>query len=204
MKEEYIRKLLYEIPEGADYAIDASELEQEDISSTRVRQLEELLQQGEYVFEISMLLTAWGYDSGFNCLTELFDKGLLRGFIVNRLYGYDETYKHILDNLILFWINKGAGEDKEIEVKVNLYIKKIIQDSFLEMYDLDPLITFLQLSSTRQELIELIKQNLEKITLEQENFLWRIKSDLKIINIYDKDFVDNFINKYSLDRDDVL
>ncbi|MGQ7409836.1 hypothetical protein ACTGWG_12230, partial [Streptococcus suis] len=106
--------------------------------------------------------------------------------------------------LILFWINKGAGEDKEIEVKVNLYIKKIIQDSFLEMYDLDPLITFLQLSSTRQELIELIKQNLEKITLEQENFLWRIKSDLKIINIYDKDFVDNFINKYSLDRDDVL
>ncbi|MFI3124550.1 hypothetical protein ODU07_03445 [Streptococcus suis] len=72
------------------------------------------------------------------------------------------------------------------------------------MYDLDPLITFLQLSSTRQELIELIKQNLEKITLEQENFLWRIKSDLKIINIYDKDFVDNFINKYSLDRDDVL
>ncbi|WP_170238475.1 hypothetical protein [Streptococcus suis] len=204
MKEEYIRKLLYEIPEGADYAIDASELEQEDISSTRVRQLEELLQKGEYVFEISMLLTAWGYDSGFNCLTELFDKGLLRGFIVNRLYGYDETYKHILDNLILFWINKGAGEDKEIEVKVNLYIKKIIQDSFLEMYDLDPLITFLQLSSTRQELIELIKQNLEKITLEQENFLWRIKSDLKIINIYDKDFVDNFINKYSLDRDDVL
>ncbi|MGV3030448.1 hypothetical protein ACEE42_07810 [Streptococcus suis] len=204
MKEEYIRKLLYEIPEGADYAIDASELEQADISSTRVRQLEELLQQGEYVFEISMLLTAWGYDSGFNCLTELFDKGLLRGFIVNRLYGYDETYKHILDNLILFWINKGAGEDKEIEVKVNLYIKKIIQDSFLEMYDLDPLITFLQLSSTRQELIELIKQNLEKITLEQENFLWRIKSDLKIINIYDKDFVDNFINKYSLDRDDVL
>ncbi|HFR3702645.1 TPA: hypothetical protein ACHVE0_001641 [Streptococcus suis] len=204
MKEEYIRKLLYEIPEGADYAIDASELEQEDISSTRVRQLEELLQQGEYVFEISMLLTAWGYDSGFNCLTELFDKGLLRGFIVNRLYGYDETYKHILDNLILFWINKGAGEDKEIEVKVNLYIKKIIQDSFLEMYDLDPLITFLQLSNTRQELIELIKQNLEKITLEQENFLWRIKSDLKIINLYDKDFVDNFINKYSLDRDDVL
>ncbi|WP_105111818.1 hypothetical protein [Streptococcus suis] len=204
MKEEYIRKLLYEIPEGADYAIDASELEKADISSTRVRQLEELLQQGEYVFEISMLLTAWGYDSGFNCLTELFDKGLLRGFIVNRLYGYDETYKHILDNLILFWINKGAGEDKEIEVKVNLYIKKIIQDSFLEMYDLDPLITFLQLSSTRQELIELIKQNLEKITLEQENFLWRIKSDLKIINIYDKDFVDNFINKYSLDRDDVL
>ncbi|MFH0402393.1 hypothetical protein ACHBIE_06475 [Streptococcus sp. A23] len=162
------------------------------------------MQQGEYVFEISMLLTAWGYDSGFNCLTELFDKGLLRGFIVNRLYGYDETYKHILDNLILFWINKGAGEDKEIEVKVNLYIKKIIQDSFLEMYDLDPLITFLQLSSTRQELIELIKQNLEKITLEQENFLWRIKSDLKIINLYDKDFVDNFINKYSLDRDDVL
>lgn len=204
MKEEYIRKLLYDIPEGADYAIDASELEQEDISSTRVRQLEELLQQGEYVFEISMLLTAWGYDSGFNCLTELFDKGLLRGFIVNRLYGYDETYKHILDNLILFWINKGAGEDKEIEVKVNLYIKKIIQDSFLEMYDLDPLITFLQLSNTRQELIELIKQNLEKITLEQENFLWRIKSDLKIINLYDKDFVDNFINKYSLDRDDVL
>ncbi|HEM6265963.1 TPA: hypothetical protein U2C71_001177 [Streptococcus suis] len=204
MKEEYIRKLLYEIPEGADYAIDASELEQEDISSTRVRQLEELLQQGEYVFEISMLLTAWGYDSGFNCLTELFDKGLLRGFIVNRLYGYDETYKHILDNLILFWINKGAGEEEEIEVKVNLYIKKIIQDSFLEMYDLDPLITFLQLSNTRQELIELIKQNLEKITLENENFLWRIKSDLKIINLYDKDFVDNFINKYSLDRDDVL
>lgn len=72
------------------------------------------------------------------------------------------------------------------------------------MYDLDPLITFLQLSNTRQELIELIKQNLEKITLEQENFLWRIKSDLKIINLYDKDFVDNFINKYSLDRDDVL
>ncbi|MBO4108540.1 MULTISPECIES: hypothetical protein [Streptococcus] len=204
MNKEYIDKLLYDIPEGADYAIDASELEQEDISSTRVRQLEELLQQGEYVFEISMLLTAWGYDSGFNCLTELFDKGLLRGFIVNRLYGYDETYKHILDNLILFWINKGAGEDKEIEVKVNLYIKKIIQDSFLEMYDLDPLITFLQLSNTRQELIELIKQNLEKITLEQENFLWRIKSDLKIINLYDKDFVDNFINKYSLDRDDVL
>ncbi|UUM62193.1 hypothetical protein NQZ89_01035 [Streptococcus suis] len=204
MKEEYIRKLLYEIPEGADYAIDASELEQEDISSTRVRQLEELLQKGEYVFEISMLLTAWGYDSGFNCLTELFDKGLLRGFIVNRLYGYDETYKHILDNLILYWINKGAGEEEEIEVKANPYIKKIIQDSFLEMYDLDPLITFLQLSNTRQELIELIKQNLEKITLEQENFLWRIKSDLKIINLYDKDFVDNFINKYSLDRDDVL
>lgn len=72
------------------------------------------------------------------------------------------------------------------------------------MYDLDPLITFLQLSYTRQELIELIKQNLERITLEQENFLWRIKSDLKIINLYDKDFVDNFINKYSLDRDDVL
>ncbi|HEL1613160.1 hypothetical protein HO665_04675 [Streptococcus suis] len=204
MKEEYIRKLLYDIPEGADYAIDASELEKADISSTRVRQLEELLQQGEYLFEVSMLLTAWGYDSGFNCLTELFDKGLLRGFIVNRLYGYDETYKHILDNLILFWINKGAGEEEEIEVKVNLYIKKIIQDTFLEMYDLDPLITFLQLSNTRQELIELIKQNLEKITLEQENFLWRIKSDLKIINLYDKDFVDNFINKYSLDRDDVL
>ncbi|HFI0307091.1 hypothetical protein AB1F57_09175 [Streptococcus sp. ZY1909104] len=55
MKEEYIRKLLYEIPEGADYAIDASELEQEDISSTRVRQLEELLQKGEYVFDLYVI-----------------------------------------------------------------------------------------------------------------------------------------------------
>ncbi|MFU2164937.1 hypothetical protein ACMZ6Z_09225 [Streptococcus pluranimalium] len=204
MQEEYVRKLLYEIPEGADYAIVASELEKEDISSTRVRQLEELLQHGEYLFEVSMLLTAWGYDSGFNCLTELFDKGLLKGYIINRIYGYDETNKHILDNLILYWINNGAGEKEGVDNKVNLYIKRIIQDSFLEMYDLDPLITFLQLSNTSQEIIELMKQNLEKITLKQVNFLWRIKSDLKIINLYDKDFVENFINKYSLDRNDIL
>lgn len=204
MQEEYVRKLLYEIPKGADYAIVASELEKEDISSTRVRQLEELLQHGEYLFEVSMLLTAWGYDSGFNCLTELFDKGLLKGYIINRIYGYDETNKHILDNLILYWINNGAGEKEGVDNKVNLYIKRIIQDSFLEMYDLDPLITFLQLSNTSQEIIELMKQNLEKITLKQVNFLWRIKSDLKIINLYDKDFVENFINKYSLDRNDIL
>ncbi|WP_155974070.1 hypothetical protein [Streptococcus ruminantium] len=204
MHESHIKKLLYEIPEGADYAIDASELEKEDISSTRVRQLEELLQHGEYLFEVSMLLTAWGYDSGFNCLTELFDKGLLKGYIINRLYGYDETNKHILDNLILYWINNGAGENEGVDNKVNLYIKRIIQDSFLEMYDLDPLTTFLKLSSSRQEIIGLVKKNLEELTVEQSNFLWRVRSDLRLINPYDKNFVENFINKYSLDRNDIL
>lgn len=91
-----------------------------DISPSRVKQLEELLQQGEYVFETSMLLTAWGYDSGFNCLTKLFDGDLLRGQLINRLYGYDETNKHILDNLILYWINNNGGEEEVVDSKVCL------------------------------------------------------------------------------------
>lgn len=205
MQEKDIRNLLYSIPEDADYAVEPAELDREDIPTERVQGLEELLKQGIETFQVARLLTAWGYDSGFEVLTDLFDKGELEGYISHRLHGYDETYKYVLDSFILYWLNQGElGNYTEAEEKVFPYIEKIISDSFKKPYDLDPLVTFLQFSSHRQKLIDLIKQNLNNLTKGEANFYWRVRSDLSLIAPYEPRFVDHFIEKYSLNRNEYL
>lgn len=205
MQEEYINQLLYDIPEDADYAVEPAELDREDIPTERVQGLEELLKQDIETFQVARLLTAWGYDSGFEILTDLFDKGELEGYISHRLHGYDETYKYILDNLILYWIHqREQGNIEYADERVLPYIEKIISDSSKKSYDLDPLVTFLQLSSHRQKLIDLIKQNLNNLTKGEANFYWRVRSDLSLIAPYEPRFVDHFIEKYSLNRNEYL
>lgn len=203
MREEDINKLLYDIPDNVDYACIPADLDYEDIPIERVKGLEKLLKEDVRTFEVSMLLTSWGYDSGFERLTTMFNQGELKGYINDRIHNYDETYKHVLESLIRYWINqKELGNHKIANDKVLPYIMNIIKDSKNEMYDLDPLVIFLRLSDNCEECVKLIERNLKELTPNSENFYWRVRSDLELIKPYDTEFVENFVEKYDINMEE--
>ena len=58
-------------------------------------------------YQASRLLTIWGIREGFAVLTQMFSQGQLEGMISHRLYGYDDTNRIFLYDIVNYWASPG-------------------------------------------------------------------------------------------------
>lgn len=86
-------------------------------------------------FSGSTVIDLLGYRRRFDTLRKLLVENELQGMIQHRIYGYDETYKHVLYAFISYWANRsdiGKGEQarKAICNPISIIIKASNMQSF--------------------------------------------------------------------------
>lgn len=189
--EQKIIDLLCEIPDNVDYTDVAEDLDLEDISEIRIKQLRELLTNSDiYIqFQAAKLLTFWGDDYGFKALTSLFDNNKLSGFVDHRLYGYDDTIQHVLRALIRYWADKyDQGLGGVTREKLFPYIARIIEAANTQPFVIDSLFRLIT-EENFEEYIPLLKEHLVAIIEHSEIHRWKIHDVIKLLLQIDPSFV---------------
>ena len=114
MNNKEFEDLFYKVPEEVDYADLLEDVDLEDVPEETIQKLTSLLDSDEdYIrYKASRLLTIWGIRKGFGVLTQMFSKGQLEGMISHRLYGYDDTNRIFLYDIVNYWASRyDLGED---------------------------------------------------------------------------------------------
>ncbi|OBY75552.1 hypothetical protein [Acinetobacter gyllenbergii] len=186
-----ILALLTDIPDHADYACAAEELDLVDISQDRIDRVVELLHHTEdvVVFDAAKLLTHWGQDEGFNALTHLFDTNQLSGWIDHRLQGYDDTLQHVLSAFVSYWAEKSdAGLSELARGKIFPYVAKIIEQSNTAPFEINSIFWVIEKKQYR-EYIPLLKTHLDKMMDDPKLYFWKIHDAIQLMLKFDTDFV---------------
>ncbi len=177
-----INELLYSIPEGVDEDL-LEDLELKDIPKSRIEGLKELLNYDDiYIsFKSARLLTNWGIEEGFAKLISLFSSGQLDGFIDHRLYGYDETYKYVLSDLVGYWAQHADNGNSELaRKKIYPYVCKIIKASNYGSFDINALF-WLVTDKNFTEYTPYLLEHLMIILDNPQNNYWRTHDVLKAL-----------------------
>ncbi|MFI8034504.1 hypothetical protein ACH8I4_11580 [Acinetobacter sp. ABJ_C3_5] len=183
--------LLTDIPDHADYACGAEELDLEHIPQERIDLLVGLLYHAddEVVFGAAKLLTHWGQDEGFNALTHLFDTNQLSGWIDHRLHGYDDTLQHVLSAFVSYWATKSdAGLGELARRKIFPYVAKIIEQSNTAPFEINSIFWVIEKKQYR-EYIPLLKMHLDKMMNDPELYFWKIHDAINLMLKLEDDFV---------------
>lgn len=102
-------EFLNSIPDGADYAVAAGDLDPEDTPQKRVDAVLDLLRTTSDIeerFQAAKLLTSWGVHDGLDALEVIMGKPEdIQGFYMHRLHGYDDTYCQILMAITSYFAN---------------------------------------------------------------------------------------------------
>lgn len=115
MNNKEFEDLFYKVPEGVDYADILEDVDLEDVPEETIQKLTSLLDSDDdYLrYQASRLLTIWGIREGFDVLTQMFSQGQLEGMISHRLYGYDDTNRIFLYDIVNYWASRyDLGEEK--------------------------------------------------------------------------------------------
>ncbi len=93
MTREELDDLFYTVPNDVDYTDLLEEVDLEDVPEETIKKLTSLLSSDDEFlrYKASRLLTIWGLKEGFEVLTQMFVEGKLEGYILHRLYAYDDT-----------------------------------------------------------------------------------------------------------------
>lgn len=116
--------LLNSIPEHADYAADAGDLDPEDIPQERMYAVMDLLLHADIDvvrFLAAKLLTSWGIHEGLIALEEGMERPeIIEGIYSHRLHGYDDTYRQMLMAVTMYFAHmadrggKRGGENPSL------------------------------------------------------------------------------------------
>lgn len=195
MIDQKIISLLYEIPSDLDQTEILEDLDIEDIPLERIEQIKSLLQHNDsfVVFQAARLLTNWGVEEGFVALTDLLERGQLKGEIDHRLRGYDDTLQHVLSALIGFWATKSdAGEGDITQKRIYKYVAAIIDASNKQPFEISCL--FWSVKAGRfGEYLPLLKEHLAAIIDFPELHHWKIYDVIELLLTVDSEFVHDFL-----------
>lgn len=202
-KDVYER--LHFVPVHADYAVDATDLDPEDIPASRVEGVLELLSCDDpnIKFSASRLLTSWGYREGLKSLSEaLCVPHEFEGIEVHRLHGYDETFKFGLAALVGYFArlsDRGAGEAARAEMVEP--IKKIIQLSNSRPFEISG---FFWLVEDKKffEYVPALREHLCLIAQAPSVHGWKIYDVLNLLLKVDHEFASDFLRKAHKTLDD--
>lgn len=196
-----INALLWNIPEGADYAADVTELSPEDIPPERVAGISQLLEHDELKvqFDAARILTSWGYSLGFKKLTQLIDNNQINDMIPHRLHPYDDTKRFVLETLISYYaINIEQNQDQEtVRQAIFPYVKQIILDSGQEYFDLGSFLSFASLLGL-SEYLDPMKTCLETLLAAPENQEHKIHDLVNYLRTQDPDYIAQLVNSGQL------
>lgn len=140
MTEEEISNLLYHVPANADYAVDSTELDPEDIDIDRVEKLKAMISididhpNADYNhYMAARLLCNWGNKCGFDMLSQyIFREDLMesRCYEYHRLHSYNDTYRHACMAMTSYYGQRyDQGYEKEARAAIKENIIKLIEYS---------------------------------------------------------------------------
>lgn len=191
MNEAHINSLLRDIPTDVDYTELPEDLDPEDIPPERIKGVVDLLtHEDDYiVFQAARLFTSWGIEEGFDTLRKLLVENELQGMIQHRIYGYDETYKHVLYAFISYWANQSdAGKGEQARKAIFEPVSIIIKASNTQLFQIDKIFR-LVLDDDFNEYIPLLKEHLQIIIKNPEDNYWRIHDVIELFLKVDPDFI---------------
>lgn len=191
MNEAHINSLLRDIPTDVDYTELPEDLDPEDIPPERIKGVVDLLtHEDDYiVFQAARLLTSWGIEEGFDTLRKLLVENELQGMIQHRIYGYDETYKHVLYAFISYWANQSdAGKGEQARKAIFEPVSIIIKASNTQHFQIKGLFRLVSKKGF-VEYIPLLKEHLQIIIKNPEDNYWRIHDVIELFLNVDSDFV---------------
>ncbi len=200
-----VQALLYSVPPEADYAVDATDIDAQDIPQSRIEGVLELLACDDEAikFSAARLLTSWGYREGLVYLTEVLSSPhQVEGLEVHRLHGYDDTFKLALSALVGYFTrlsDRGAGEAARAEIVEP--IKKIIQLSNSRPFEISG---FFWLVEDKKffEYVPALREHLCLIAQSPSVHRWKIYDVLNLLLKVDHEFASAFLQKAHKTLDD--
>jgi hypothetical protein len=185
--------LLNSIPDQADYAAEAGELDPEDIPQERMSAVLDLLHNSDndvVRFHAAKLLTSWGVLEGLAALEKSMERPeLIKNVYLHRLHGYDDTYRQILMAVTMYFANMaGRGGREEARAQVFSPLSKIIEFAGDEPFEIADALAFVK-REKYLEYIPLIKQHLSSIIDCPEIHRWKIHDAIEFLIGFELEFV---------------
>ncbi|MCK9711976.1 hypothetical protein LT706_10610 [Pseudomonas syringae pv. syringae] len=186
--------LLSNIPEGADYAADAGDLDLEDIPQERMEAVIDLLRNADdevVKFLAAKLLASWGGFEGFSVLKEFVEKksAIIANVYPHRLHGYDDTFRQVLMAVVMFYANMaGAGKKDVARAEVYPLLSKIIELAASNPFEIIDVLSFIK-REQYFEYLPLIKGYLMSIIDNPEVHRWKIYDAIEFLVEFDSQFV---------------
>ncbi|AVX22584.1 MULTISPECIES: hypothetical protein [Pseudomonas] len=186
--------LLSNIPEGADYAADAGDLDLEDIPQERMEAVIDLLRNTDdevVKFLAAKLLASWGVFEGFSVLKEFVEKksAIITNIYPHRLHGYDDTFRQVLMAVVMFYANMaGAGKKDVARAEVYPLLSKIIELAASNPFEITDVLSFIK-REQYFEYLPLIKGYLMSIIDKPEVHRWKIYDAIEFLVGFDSQFV---------------
>lgn len=185
--------LLHGIPDHADYAAEAGELDAEDIPQERMTAVLDLLRNSDddvVRFEAAKLLTSWGIFEGLVALSESMEKPeLIKNTYPHRLHGYDDTYRQILMAVTMYFANMvDRGQREVARAQVFLPLSTIIELAGTEPFEISDAFAFLK-RERYPEYIPFVKQHLSSIIDRPEIHQWKIYDAMEFLMGVEPEFV---------------
>ncbi|MEO6678742.1 MAG: hypothetical protein ABIO21_15360 [Pseudomonas sp.] len=191
--ERKIYDLLNSVPDHADYAVDAGDLDLEDVPEERINAVRDLLSHTNddtERFLAAKLLTSWGVHDGLLALEQCMDNyKSIEGSYPHRLRGYDDTYHQILMTVIRYFSNS-ADSGRAVEARAQVYgpLSKIILLSNYMPFEIANVFDFVD----REQFLEyvpLIEQHLVTIIDNPSMHRWKITDAIDFLLKVDEPFV---------------
>lgn len=200
-----VYELLYSVPLHACYAVDATDIDTEDIPPSRVEGVLQLLDCDDETIKFSAArqLTSWGYREGLLCLSEMlcFPRKF-GGFEVHRLHGYDDTFTLALAALVGYFArlsDRGEGEAAKVEIVEP--IKKIIQLSNSRPFEISGCFWLVE-DKRLFEYVPALREHLALIAQAPSVHRWKIYDVLNLLLSVDNEFASDFLRKANKTLDD--
>ena len=197
MNNKELEGLFCKVPEGVDYADILEDVDLEDVPEETIQKLTSLLDSDDdYLrYQASRLLTIWGIREGFDVLTQMFSQGQLEGMISHRLYGYDDTNRIFLYDIVNYWASRyDLGEEKVARGEIYPYVCKIIEQAETGYYDISKIYRLVS-EEHYTEYIPYLKRFLSTIMDKPEGNYWRIHDTIKLFLKVDPDYVTQLLKE---------
>lgn len=204
--EPKIYELLNSIPEHADYAVTAGDLDPEDIPQERIDAVLDLLRNAttnEEQFLAAKLLTSWGVHEGLIALEGSMEEPEgIEGTYSHYLYGYDDTYRQILLAVTRYFANMAdRGGVEAARVQIYSPLSKIIALASSKPFEIAKVFDFVR-RKNYPEYVPLIEEHLAAIMDHPEVHRWKIYDAIDFLMVFNPDFIASLLKEKNKSIDD--
>ncbi|MDG6402350.1 RDD family protein [Pseudomonas quasicaspiana] len=200
-----VYQTLHGVPASADYAVDATDLDLEDIPKERIEKVNALLNSADesVQYEAAKLLVNWGFQHALPHLAVFIDepKG---GFIDHQLHGFDNTQKHNLAALTRYWaIQSDEGNGQQARKDIYPLISKIIALSNTQPFQIAGMFWLVK-EHGMTEYLPALRAHLASIIDHPDDYYWKICDVVTLLHAVDAEFLNEFLGQKNIALDQYL
>ncbi|PHN30069.1 RDD family protein [Pseudomonas sp. ICMP 561] len=200
-----VYQTLHGVPASADYAVDATDLDLEDIPKERIEKVNALLNSADESvrYEAAKLLVNWGFQYALQHLA-VFIGELKGGFIDHHLHGFDNTQKHNLAALTRYWaIQSDEGNGEQARKDVYPLISKIIALSNTQPFQIAGMFWLVK-EHGMTEYLPALRAHLASIIDHPDDYYWKICDVVTLLHAVDAEFLNEFLGQKNIALDQYL